>query len=291
MQISKKPLVSVLMTSYNRQQYIAEAIECVLESTFSDFELIIVDDKSLDNTYEIIKSYASQDKRIRVYQNEKNLGQFANRNKIAELAKGEYLMFADSDDKLYADGIERCMSAMHSHPEAGFAIFSISSSTNLFLLNPAEAIRKHFFENPFLTHGPGATIIKRSVFQKIGGFPLKYSIAGDMYYNLNAASHVNVLLLPFRFVNYRIHEGQELNNRFDYLWANYNYLRDAVKELPFHFTEKENVWLINKNRRRFLLNIISYFFQTLDLLGLLKLINKSGYRIYDLFKAIFHKNL
>jgi glycosyltransferase involved in cell wall biosynthesis len=68
------PLVSVLMTSYNREKYIGEAIESVLESTYNNFELIIVDDCSTDNTVKIAKSFAEKDARVKVFCNDKNPG-------------------------------------------------------------------------------------------------------------------------------------------------------------------------------------------------------------------------
>ncbi len=68
-----KPLVSVLMTAYNREKYIAEAIESVLQSTYKNFELIIVDDCSTDNTVSIATDFQQQDKRTSVQINEKNL--------------------------------------------------------------------------------------------------------------------------------------------------------------------------------------------------------------------------
>ena len=99
------PLVSVLMTAFNRGKYIAEAIESVLQSTYTNFELIIVDDCSTDDTFEIANSFFVKDRRIKLYKNEKNLGQFANRNYAISLSTGEYIKFLDSDDKLYSQGI------------------------------------------------------------------------------------------------------------------------------------------------------------------------------------------
>jgi glycosyltransferase involved in cell wall biosynthesis len=83
------PLVSVLMTAYNRENYIVEAIESVLSSTYTNFELIVVDDGSTDNTVNIARGYAHKDDRIKVYVNTKNLGDYANRNNAAKKAKGE----------------------------------------------------------------------------------------------------------------------------------------------------------------------------------------------------------
>ncbi|MBN2572301.1 MAG: glycosyltransferase family 2 protein, partial [Ignavibacteriales bacterium] len=82
------PLVSVLMTVYNREKYISEAIESVIKSTFKNWELIIVDDQSKDNSFEIAKCYENKDERIRVFINDKNLGDYPNRNKAASYARG-----------------------------------------------------------------------------------------------------------------------------------------------------------------------------------------------------------
>src|SRR5260370_37746092 len=94
----EKPLVSVLMTAYNREKYIAQAIESVLASTYTNFELIIVDDRSTDYSVEIARGYERKDKRVRVHVNEKNLGDYPNRNKAASYAVGKYIRYLDSDD-------------------------------------------------------------------------------------------------------------------------------------------------------------------------------------------------
>ena len=89
--MSASPRISVLLTSYNRDRYIAEAIESVLAQTVTDFELIVSDDRSTDGTLEIIHEYARRDSRIRVSLNEQNLGEYANRRRAAELARGRFL--------------------------------------------------------------------------------------------------------------------------------------------------------------------------------------------------------
>ena len=111
------PLVSVLMTAYNREKYIAEAIESVLASTYTHFELIIVDDRSADQTVSIAKEYETRDQRIKVYVNEENLGQFPNRNKAATYARGKYIKYLDSDDRLYDFSLDYCVNMMEKNPE------------------------------------------------------------------------------------------------------------------------------------------------------------------------------
>jgi glycosyltransferase involved in cell wall biosynthesis len=122
--MNQQQILSVLMTAYNREQYIADAIESVLASTYANFELIIVDDCSTDATESIAKKYAQADKRIRLFVNEKNLGQFPNRNHAADFANGEYIMYVDSDDKILPDGFERLVNAMNANPESSFGMYS-----------------------------------------------------------------------------------------------------------------------------------------------------------------------
>ena len=116
MAMNLNPLVSVLMTSFNREKYIAISIKSVLDSSFKDFELIILDDGSTDNTLKIANSFAELDNRIRVYRNEKNLGDYPNRNKVASYAVGKYLKYIDSDDLIYPWGLELMVKMMEDHP-------------------------------------------------------------------------------------------------------------------------------------------------------------------------------
>ena len=82
------PTISVLVTVYNREAYLAETLRSILNSTFQDFEIVVVDDCSSDRSVDIARQFASKDNRIVVHVNKKNLGDYHNRNKAASLAKG-----------------------------------------------------------------------------------------------------------------------------------------------------------------------------------------------------------
>ena len=91
------PKISIMLTSYNHEKYLREAIDSVLAQTYSDFELIIWDDASSDNSWNIIKSYS--DKRIKAFRNEKNrLSHYGVNKTISEVAEGEYFAMHHSDD-------------------------------------------------------------------------------------------------------------------------------------------------------------------------------------------------
>ncbi|EOW4143080.1 glycosyltransferase family 2 protein [Vibrio parahaemolyticus] len=91
-------LVSIVMPTYNSERTVVESIQSVLAQTYKNWELIIVDDRSSDNTWEVITGFAGQYDNIHVYQNEKNQGAGASRNFAIEKAKGRFIAFLDSDD-------------------------------------------------------------------------------------------------------------------------------------------------------------------------------------------------
>jgi glycosyltransferase involved in cell wall biosynthesis len=115
----KTPKVSVIMPAYNSEKYIGEAIESILNQTFTDFEFIILNDGSTDNTAKIIKEYAKKDKRIRFINNKKNRGIVGVLNQGLDLATGKYIARMDSDDISLPERFEKQIKYMEQHPECG----------------------------------------------------------------------------------------------------------------------------------------------------------------------------
>lgn len=94
----KSELVSIVMPAFNCEDYIAESVESIISQTYKNWELIIVDDCSIDGTGDIAVKYASKDKRIRLFSMERNSGPAVVRNKAIEKSRGQYIAFLDSDD-------------------------------------------------------------------------------------------------------------------------------------------------------------------------------------------------
>ena len=92
------PKVSIAMPVYNREKYVAQSIESVLNQTFTDFELLICDDGSTDSTWSVLENYACKDKRVKLFRNKTNLGISKTLNKLISHSEGEYLARQDSDD-------------------------------------------------------------------------------------------------------------------------------------------------------------------------------------------------
>lgn len=103
----KNNLVSIITPSYNSSKYISQTIESVLAQTYQDWEMIIVDDKSIDNSVEIIKKYLSQDNRIKLHILENNSGASIARNTAIDFAQGRFIAFLDSDDLWLPQKLEK----------------------------------------------------------------------------------------------------------------------------------------------------------------------------------------
>ena len=112
------PKVTVLMSVYNGEKYLKEAIESILNQTFRDFEFIIINDGSTDGTSEILARYQQMDNRIMVY-NQENRGLIASLNRGCQLAKGEYLARMDADDVSLPKRLAREVKYLETHPEIG----------------------------------------------------------------------------------------------------------------------------------------------------------------------------
>ena len=108
------PLVSVGLYVYNGERFLEEALDSILNQTFTDFELIISDNASTDRTGEIAQAYAKRDDRIRYYRSEKNMGGGWNMRRVYELATGKYFKWAAADDLLEPDFLRRCVEMLES---------------------------------------------------------------------------------------------------------------------------------------------------------------------------------
>ena len=288
-----EPLVSVLMTSYNREKYIARAIESVLASTYENIELIIVDDGSTDTTVQMIKNFTIRDSRIRFYINEKNLGDYPNRNRAASYAKGDFILYTDSDDVLYEYTIQKYIAYLKSYPSLNFAIFSTAVEKEVgnfdpYFIDSKTAVIDHYFKKSSLLSGPGGIFVRKTFFETIGKFPEKYGPANDMYFNVKAASLSDVLIIPFIPIFYRKHDNQESNNMFSYIYNNYRYNKDLVTEIDLPLSLQQKEYILKKNKRRFVVNAFRYLRTTKNLKKTVELFKNAEFNVIDAFAGIFH---
>jgi len=248
------PIVSVLMTAYNRERFIEEAIESVLASTLTNFELIIVDDGSKDNTVQLAQKYADKDARIRLFVNEKNLGDYPNRNKAASYANGKYLKYLDSDDLIYPPGLSVFVNSMEQFPDAAVGVTSFVGQEEQpypFLLPPAAAYEYNFYKNSLFDIGPSGLIFHAARFREVGGFSGKRYV-GDTEINLKLAARWPVVRIAGALVFWRQHEGQEIIaglNSTGYLELQLPMYKDAFMNAECPLTEEKKKAIIQYHKK------------------------------------------
>lgn len=110
-------LVSVVIPAYNAEKTVMGSVRSALDQTYTNVEVIVIDDCSKDGTYELLLEAAEKDERLKVYKNEENSGVSETRNRGVGLAKGEYVALLDSDDVWRVDKLERQMSLAEKHPD------------------------------------------------------------------------------------------------------------------------------------------------------------------------------
>ena len=136
-------LVSIITPNYNCERFIAQTIDSVLAQTYQNWEMIIVDDCSTDNSYNIAVEYAKNDKRIIVLRNESNSGAAISRNKALDNAKGEYIAFLDSDDLWEQNKLEKQLKFMEENNcDFSFSRYSLIDEENNSLGKTANIVKK-----------------------------------------------------------------------------------------------------------------------------------------------------
>lgn len=198
------PKVSVIMPVYNGQDYLSQAIESILDQTFTDFEFIIIDDGSTDNSFKIIKSY--NDPRIVLIRNETNLKLIASLNKGLNLAKGKYIARMDADDISLPERLARQVEFMDEHPNIGVCgtwteLFGDCEQSFWRFTNQSDAVKCMLLFGCCIVH-PSVMIRRRIVETGLCYSPL-YPHAEDYAFWVHIAQHYEVTNIPEILFKYR----------------------------------------------------------------------------------------
>lgn len=212
------PRVSVLMAAYNASRFLKDALDDILAQTFQDFELVVVEDGSVDDTPAILQEYASRDPRIIVVENSANLGLSRSLNRGLDRCRAKLIARADADDKYPPDRLERQVHFLEENAEVGLlsgAVEKIDEHGN-FLLSTSfpeedgEIRVRELFINCF-TH-PGVMYRKRLV-QSVGGYDPAYDGCEDAELWSRLRSITKSANLESAVVYYRKHESAATQNR------------------------------------------------------------------------------
>lgn len=203
-------LISVVMSVYNGQKYLAEAIESILNQTFADFEFIIIDDGSTDKSLEIIQSFSQKDNRIRIIQNEKNIGLTASLNKGISQASGEYVARMDADDISMPERLAKQVEILESDPSTVLVSclveISIHNGNSLVeVLNTEKQLIKWelLFHN--YLGGHGQVMFRRIVGNQIIQYDETYSQTQDYELWTRLAEKHSFFILPDVYYRFRLH--------------------------------------------------------------------------------------
>ena len=200
------PTISIIIPAYNAELTILETISSVQKQTFSDFELIVVDDGSKDRMLEVLHSV--KDERLKIFSYE-NAGVSVSRNRGMSHATGDFIAFLDADDLWTPEKLELQLVALQQHPEAGVAY-----SWTHFMDEKGESFHPEepkFFEgnvyaplllNNFLNNGSNPLIRKQAI-EDVGGFNPVFSVSADWEFYLRLAARWHFVVVPKLQILYR----------------------------------------------------------------------------------------
>lgn len=215
--MNENPLVSVLIPTYNYGRFLDEAIQSVLAQTYVNFELIIVDNYSADNTTAIVSGYLG-DKRISYHQNTRNIGLVANWNKCLSYAKGEYIKFLMADDMFFPELLAEMVSVMQAYP----GVSLVTSNSDVFGLKNKKRISEFVGLQPgrdlilkCLKHGAGNLIgepttvmFRRSDLEKVGSFNPNFTCLVDFNMWLRLLNIGDAYFIARSLSGFRAHDSQ-----------------------------------------------------------------------------------
>lgn len=267
----KSPLISVITPAYNAEKYISETIESILQQSFKDFEFIIIDDKSTDQTRKIIEEYSKKDARIKLFSNSSNLGIAGNRNKGVKLATGKYIAWQDADDISLPTRLEKQSKYLERNPDVAIcgSYLKFFDATGVLSVrkyaSTDKELRKNIFR--FSPVAQPSAMIRRKCLTEVGEYDLRWPPAEDLDMSFRLGAKYKFANIPEILVLYREHPSSatfsklkvmELNtiairkkysSGFGYSMTLFDKLYNSLQYLSiFIVPPKMKIWLFNKLR-------------------------------------------
>lgn len=214
--------VSIILSSYNHAKYLKESIDSALKQIFRDFELVIWDDASTDNSWQIISDYS--DPRIKSFRNEINMGGGNAKKAIEEVAQGEYIAIHHSDDIWELDKLEKQVAFLDSNPEIG-AVFSqakiigengedFKDKNSFYYMifdqpnrNRFEWLNYFFYQGNALCHP--SVLIRKKCYDECGPYRLGMAQLPDFDMWVRLCLNYEIYVMPEKLVRYRIRDNRQ----------------------------------------------------------------------------------
>ena len=212
------PRVTVILNVFNGEEYLQEAMDSIIGQSFSDFELIVIDDHSSDGTAGILEAYT--DKRIIRLQNETNLGQSLSINRGLEIARGEYIAKMDADDRSLPARFSEQTAFLDLHSSVGLVgaqVRVIDAGGNILgeWRYPTDPLLIRWalqFYNP-LCHP--VVMFRRDLVNRLGGYSPTQRLAEDYELWIRMSQKTEIAQLPLMLLEYRLHDRQVTQDRFE----------------------------------------------------------------------------
>lgn len=263
----RQPLVSVVIPNYNHARFLSRRIDSVLNQSYSNIEVIILDDASKDNSLEVIKHYLNKDERIRFFPNQENSGStFMQWNKGLSLAKGEYIWLAESDDFAEVDFLYKCINIAITQPEVGLIYcqsWMVDDNNQVFgscislienidkerwnysFINDGKAELKEYFSLVNTIPNASAAIFRKDLVGELFE-ELEFKLVGDKVFWAKLLKLTNIAYIHDHLNHFRFHvqSVRSTNQEESVLIENikwYNYLFSNI-EVP----EKNRRLILNK---------------------------------------------
>jgi len=223
--ISKPGLVSVIVASYNHAEFLEERIDSLINQTYKNIEIIVIDDCSKDGSLNVLRKYETEPK-FNLIVRKKNAGWASVSNQGAKIAKGEYIIFANCDDSCESTMIEKLVESMDKNPSAGISFCRskiVDEKGNI--LGDDYLARDDRFKNKcqndvfipkkemtiFLLHSCvipnlSAALFSKKCFEKSGGFTKDYKVCGDWDFYFRAIKQFDVAYIAMPLNKFRQHE-------------------------------------------------------------------------------------
>lgn len=232
--INNNPKVSVIMSVYNCEKYIRQAIESILNQSFRDFEFIIVDDCSTDKSLEIIRKYQDKDNRIKIILNSENIGLTKSLNKAIKQTQGDYVARMDCDDISLLERLEKQIRFMENNPKivlCGTLGWIINNNGDIVkeknIATDYKTIKKKLLFNNQFIHS--SLFIRKDVLRKEGLYDEDFNKSQDYELVLRLASKYPVVNLSDYLIKWRVN-----NNSLS--WSDKRQEKDALKARKYAIT-------------------------------------------------------
>lgn len=202
------------MSVWNGEKYLQQAVDSILNQSFKDFEFIVIDDASTDNTAEILRAYAEQDSRFRIFQNEQNLGLGENLARAVDLAKGEFVARMDTDDISMPERLKIQSDFLINQPEilicgSDFEIIDADGfpKNKVSVIKNVNILRWRLFLGSGTLVNHGTAMFRKSFFDKFGNYsPLRTAQDFELWSRLFEEQPLPMANLDHCLLKYRIHQ-------------------------------------------------------------------------------------